>query len=181
VFHTTLPSGLRIDAYELGGPPSTEPLVFVPVSDVSQGQILSEHEIERKQVFTNNAFFDAMTFGMKTEFGGSELIARGACKTNDELNPDLPGSIIIEVVSGDEIIFTVDAGDCSPITNLQGLWSYEQDWILEYANVATTLNESENTVSSEVTGHLVKNGVLLNGQYSYDEIFGFQLLKDRPF
>jgi hypothetical protein len=40
---------------------------------------------------------------------------------------------------------------------------------------------TENTTFSRATGHLVKNGVLLNEQYSFDEVFGFQLMKGNPF
>lgn len=44
-----------------------------------------------------------------------------------------------------------------------------------------TLNESESTVHSSAVGHLVRNGVLLNESYGYDEAFGFQLLNGKPF
>jgi hypothetical protein len=64
---------------------------------------------------------------------------------------------------------------------LRGLWSNNQDWILEYAYISQVLNEAENSASIEFTGHLVKNGVVLNEQYSYEEAFGFQWIQGKPF
>ena len=181
VFHTTLPSGLIIDAFELERPPTLEPLVFVPISDNTQDQILADHEKDREQSFPDNSFYDGTAFCMDTKFGESELIACEECKIYDEQQPGSAGSATIEVVLRDEVLYTADAGDCGPITNLQGLWSYDQDWVLEYADITMTFDEAENSVYSDVTGHLVLNGSLLNERYSFQEIFSFQLLKGKPF
>jgi len=180
-FHTTLPSGLCIDAYELEGPPSTEPLVFVPVSGYSQEQVLENHAEERKLQFPDNTFLDGTMFGMKTGFNGRELIARGEYIASTESDPELPASVAIEVILDDEVVYSADAGNASPLTPLQGLWSYNQNWVLEYAYVTMTYNETENTEISSATGYLVKNGVLLNEQYFFDEVFGFQFMKGKPF
>ena len=179
--HTTLPSGLSIDAYELEGPPSTDPLVFVPVTDYSQQQILAIHDDDRKLRFPDNTYFDEMSFGMSIQVGDRELTAREEYLTIDEDNPGSPASAAIEVKLDDELIYSADAGDFSPLNPLRGLWSYNEDWILEYAAVTITYNETENTATSDAPGHLVKNGVLLNDQYSFDEIFGFQLIDNKPF
>jgi hypothetical protein len=179
--HTTLRSGLSIDAYELVGPPSTEPVIFVPVSDLSQEQILALHAEARNQQFPDNSFYDEMTLNRIIQLDHRELIARQVISTSTEVRPDLPESISIEVLFDDEVIYTVDAGDSSPITPLRGLWNSDEDWVLEYSIVTETYNEAENTAHVEILGHLVKNGVLLNEQYSYDEIFSFQFLKGKPF
>jgi len=179
--HTTMPSGLGIDVYELKGPPGTEPLIFFPVSDQSQEKILAVHNEERKQMFANNSFFDAMSFSMKIQYGESELIAHEKYTAYDEPNSGSLASALVEVILDGQVIYTADAGEGSPLTPLQGLWSSNQDWILEYAFIKVTYNEKENSASSEATGHLVQNGILLNEQYNYDEIFGFQLLNEKPF
>ena len=177
-FHTTLPSGLSIDAYELEGPPSTDPLVFVPVTAYSQEQILAIHDGDRKLRFPDNTYFDEISFGMSIQVGDHELIAREEYSTIDEDNPGSPASAAIEVKLDDELIYSADAGDISPLNPLRGLWSYNEDWVLEYALVTITYNETENTATSDAPGHLVKNGILLNEQYAFDEIFGFQLMKN---
>jgi hypothetical protein len=178
-FHVTLPSGLSINAYELEAPPSTEPLVFVPISDYSQEKILANHADERKLQFPDNSFFDEMKFGMKTKFNGRELIALEEHIISTDINS--PASVVIEVMLNDEVIYSADTGNTSPVTSLQGLWSYDQDWVLEYADVTVTYSETENTASSIATGHIVKNGVSLNEQLSFAETFGFQLMSGKPF
>jgi hypothetical protein len=143
-FHEKLLSGLNVDTYKLEGPPSTEPLVFVPVSGYSQEQILTIHEEDRKLQFSDNIFFDEMNFGMKTEFDDRMLIAREEHTISTEADPGSPASVVIEVMLDDEVIYSTDAGDMSPLTPLQGLWSYNQNWVLEYANVTITYSETEN-------------------------------------
>lgn len=180
-FHTTMPSGLNIDAYELEAPPSTEPLVFIPAGDKTQDQILAAHEEQRKERFLANSYYEAMSFSMKTQLGEQELIAHEVYTPHDEPKGGSLASASIEVVLDNEVIFTADAGQASPITPLRGLWSYDRNWVLEYANITETYDEEENTAFSTVIGNLIKNGISINQQYSYDEVFGFQLMNNKPF
>ena len=175
-FHTILQSGLNIDVYELEENPLTEPLTFVPVGGKqSQVQILALHEKERKQWFPDNSSFVARNFEQKIQFGDKELMARHVT------NPNLLSSASIEVMLDEEVVYIADTGDVSPINPLRGLWSHNENWFLEYANITVTYDESENTAFSDAIGHLVKNGVLLNEQYSFEEAFGFQLMNGKPF
>jgi hypothetical protein len=183
--HMTLPSGLIIDAYELEGPPETEPLTFTLVSDKSLEQILAMHEEDRKQRFADISFIDnaytgAMSFGMKVQFGESELVAVEKYTKPDEAKPDSLATGTVEVFLNDEVIYSVVPRDGNPVT-LRGLWSSNQDWILEYAYISQIFNEVENSASFDFIGHLVKNGVSLNEQYSYEEAFGFQWMQGKPF
>ena len=182
--HMTLPTGLIIDAYELEGPPETEPLTFTLVSDKSLEQILAMHEEDRKQRFADISFIDnaytgKMSFGMKVQFGESELVAVEYTKP-DETKPDSLATGTVEVFLDDEVIYSVVPRDGNPVT-LLGLWSNDQDWILEYAYISQIFNEDGNSAFFEFNGHLVKNGVVLNEQYSYEEAFGFQWMQGKPF
>jgi len=116
-FHIQLLSGLSMDIYELEGPPSTEPMVFTPVSGKSQGEILAVHEVDRKEWFPDNSFFEKMDYGMKVQYEEGELIAQ------------LKGSDI-EVIFNDEVIYSADTGIMSPIMPLRSLWSYDENWVL---------------------------------------------------
>lgn len=91
------------------------------------------------------------------------------------------GSMCIEVMLDDVVVFTAEAGDVSPISPLRGVWSFEGDWVLEYAYTEMTIEEDENVVYGDSTGQLVWNGDLLNEALQTDEIFGFQLMNHRPF
>lgn len=181
VFHTTLPSGLSIDAYELTGPPDTDTFLFVPVSNYSQEQILAKHQTERVNRFPMNSFFDMGIYFMQTQFENHKVQAHEVYPPRSEAEMNAPGSVSVEISVDDTVVFTADAGKSSPVNPLQGLWSYKQDWFLEYAFVTITYNESENTALSEINGHLVKSGVDLNEVNEYNEVFGFQLINGKPF
>ncbi len=156
-------------------------MIFFPASGHSQEQILALHAEDRMDTFPENTYFDGKSFGMTTQFGVRELIAREEVADAVESQADKPATALVEVILGDEVLFSVDVGDSSPIVPLQGLWSYDRNWVLEYVRITNIYDKAGNTVSSGVVGHLVKNGVLLNDQFSMDEIFGFQLLNGRPF
>ena len=96
-FHIPLPSGLSIDMYELKEPPSTEPLVFLPLLDKSQNQIFAIHEKYREERFDDNSFFGKMDYGMRVPYAEGELVAQMKEST-------------IEVIFSYEVIYTVDTG-----------------------------------------------------------------------
>jgi len=180
-FHTTLPSGLSIDAYELQDAPNIEPVTFDPVSDYSQRELLSIHENERKLKFSNNTLFDEMGLSMKAQCDNFTLLARHKAIPNENSIPGSTNTMFIEVLLDAKVIYTADTGDASPIVPLQGLWCYDRNWVLEYADITLTLDDETNSVRYDAVGHLVENGILINEQNSFDEIFGFQLLRGKPF
>ncbi len=84
------------------------------------------------------------------------------------------------VLQHDEItIFEFNGGDVSPIQPLRGLWVDQEHWILEIAFVTNTTDG--NTVHSNAVGQIYRDGLFLNEQYGYEEMFGFQLLDGKPF
>lgn len=84
------------------------------------------------------------------------------------------------VLQQDEItIFEFNGGDVSPIQPLRGLWVDQEHWILEIAFVTNTTDG--NTVHSNAVGQIYRDGLFLNEQYGYEEMFGFQLLDGKPF
>jgi hypothetical protein len=72
------------------------------------------------------------------------------------------------------------AGDASPITSIQGLWTFSNHWILEIANVTQEIS-SQNEISLDVQGQIIQDGEFLNDRYSYEEVFNFQMMKGKPF
>jgi hypothetical protein len=175
-----LESGLVIESYELRGPPELDSYVFIPVSG-TQEEILEIHAGDRVESFPDISFFDAMNFGMRLPLDGQELTAQVLYGMDNQPGQNDFEPVYIEVGLGDRVLFRAEAGQISPLTPLQGLWGYDGHWVLEYAHVTMNQGEAENSFDSKVTGHLVEDGVLLNEVFGYDEIFGFQLLKSRPF
>ena len=84
---------------------------------------------------------------------------------------DDPLRQIVDLIRGDEIIFSTDAGLPSPALPQQGLWTYEDHWVLEIL-----LAEDEIWM-----GEIFQDGELINDLMGYEEAFGFQLLAGEPF
>jgi hypothetical protein len=175
-----LESGLVIESYELRGPPELDSYIFIPVYG-SQDEILEIHAGDRAESFPDIAFFDATSFGMRLPLDGQELIAHVVYGRDNQPDQKVFDPVFIEVVLGDQLLYRAEAGEISPLNPLQGLWGYDGHWVLEYAHVTMTQGEVENSFETQAVGHLVEDGMLLNEVFGYDEIFGFQLLKSRPF
>lgn len=179
--HLKLTSGVSIDAYALIQLPHVEPLWFSPISDYSQSEIMAIHEGERKLLFPDNRFEDETGYNMMIRFSDHVLKTRNVYFTYPTPQPGSLGTIAIEVLLDDELIYTADGGKGNtPFYNLQGLWQYNDHWVLEHIYVTVTVDEKGNTVDN-VVGQVIRDGVLLNKEYSYEEVFGFQLMKGKPF
>jgi len=174
--HVTLTSGLRIDEYALQDSPDLEPLTFVPLQG-SQQEILSQHEEERSLTFLNNSFFADGHYSMSVDFGGHGLVAREVITSND----NKPAHLTIEVMQGDNVIYSIPTGDVSPLVPLQGLWTLDGHWIVEVATVSQTYDERHNENVFQALGHIIKDSEDLNQSNAYLETFGFQLLNGKPF
>ena len=179
--HVTLDSGLQIDLYELEKPPEIEPLTFVPAAGRSQEEVLALHEAARQDWFPFYSFTDQTRSCLSPLPGDRELAACEEFSLSKDEEGGERGRMTIEVLRDDEILYTGDGGDVSPISPLRGIWEVGGDWVLEYAKITVAVDEAENTAASDAKGQLVWNGVSLNEKDSLDEIFGFQTLNGRPF
>lgn len=166
-----LPTGLTVEEYALEDRPSFEPLYFSPIQG-SQAGVLAKRELERRQSFSDNSFFDHMHFSRRASLHGVELVAY-----EDYNQGGSDGWVTVER-NGEEI-YQISTGPGSPLTSLQGLWVYDDHWILETALI--TRRQEENTVYTNATGRISQDGELLNDLYDYEEMFGFQLMAGRPF
>jgi len=179
--HLKLTSRLSIDAYALIQPPHVEPLWFSPISDYSQSEIMAIHEKDRKLLFPVNIIEDETGYNMMTQFNNHVLKTKNVYFTYPTPQPGSLGTIAIEVLLDDEVIYTADGGKGNtPYYNLQGLWQYNNHWVLEHVYVTVTVDEEGNTADN-IVGQVIRDGVLLNKEYSYEEVFGFQLMRGKPF
>ncbi len=88
--------------------------------------------------------------------------------------------VSVQVSRAGQTIYSIPAGDGSPINTLQGLWAYSNHWALEIADVTEKFSLN-NQISLNSVGLIVLDGELLNERYHYDEAFGFQLMNGKPF
>lgn len=156
-------NGLTIEENEVFGIIDLDSLTFKPVHG-SKEAILERHAAEKGERFS---------FGIEIviDSGGHQYIAR----YDDGAN----GGLVVNLSRDGEIIFQVDPGDVGPIGALYGLWVEDGHWVLEIAYITTTT--VDNGIYSNAVGQVYRDGVSLNEQYGYEEIFGYQLLAGKPF
>ncbi len=174
--HGTLPSGLTIDEYALVSAPSTEPLTYTAIRWTA-GEMHIKHNPYRWDTFQDISYYDDWHLSMATTFQGQKLVATEyytATATYDAFGA-------VHIYKNDELIDKIPIGNGSPVQGLRGLWTYDQNWVVETAYVISIDHPKSNAESTTVTGQIVKNGVLLNEQYQLDEMFGFQTMHGRPF
>jgi len=107
----------------------------------------------------------------------------------DPINGNSPFKAFLGLQAGDQVkvflqqngitVFEIDGGDTSPIEPLRGLWGDQDHWILEIAFVTNKIEG--NIVYSNPVGQIYRDGTLLNELFGYEEMFGYQLIDDKPF
>jgi len=174
---TTSPSGLTIDEYLLKDAPAIEPLTFTPKAG-SQEDILAKHQQERKVRIPNNSILFEGQPAFTVQVGNEELVALESF-TNTVTDQGSFQKVTVQVLKVGQVIFSTDAGDASPINNLRGLWTFSNHWVIEVAHVK--LNLVSNDSPLEPVGEIFQDGKSLNNTNGYDQAFGFQLIKGKPF
>jgi hypothetical protein len=159
----TLPPELSIEEYPLKDrPPVDESRSFTPVQG-TQEEILSKRQSERTKIWR---YADQVLLG-------SDKLTAATADAN-------AGKVSVQVSRNGTAIYTVQLGDSSPIAPIRGLWAYDNHWVLEAAHTIQKFSLS-NVIDYNVWGEVVQDGVSLNRQHGYQETFGFQLMKDKPF
>ena len=174
---TTFPSELIIEEYPLQYAPITDPLTFIPEQG-SQEEILANHQQERDVPSPDNSvLFDGQS-AFSIQLGNEKIIAFESYDSR-VTSQDTSQTVTVQVLNNNQVIFTTDAGDISPINNLRGLWTYSDHWVIEIAYVKLDLASNDSPL--EPIGQIIQDGELLNDRYGYEQTFGFQLIKDKPF
>jgi putative hemolysin len=151
---------LVIENFELVDRPDPETLQFSSVD--GQEFSAADFEISTPFPFTQ---MEGAPLRFSVTLNGETLIA------SQDIQPcEFAGCI--NVRRGDQEIFRTDAGGISPIEPLQGLWTYDDHWVLE-----TNLFLDDKPFN----GQVFVDGQSLNQQNGYQESFGFQTINDRPF
>jgi hypothetical protein len=176
-----LPSELSVEEHALKNMPEIEPLTFVPVES-TQAEILSKHQNERSKHFSDKPLPPEPTISL----GGDKLTAIAdytyAHRTDKGQEVSIPISCSVKVSRNGKVIYTIQpklsAVDATP--NLWGLWAYDNHWVIEVAHV-TEKEIFSNIMYHDVFGEIIQDGISLNKLHGYQETFGFQLMKGKPF
>lgn len=138
-----------------------ETLVFEPIAGTREG-ILAVHEDERVK--------PAIIFTAPV------TIAKDTIHVEEHFNENL---VRIDVLRGNNLELSIDAGVISPIDNYRGVWVIDGHWYLEIAHVEENANDPN--ASYNIWGEIFKDGISLNEVYGFDETFNFQILAGKPF
>jgi hypothetical protein len=176
--HLALESGLQVEEFALTGAPELDPLKLTLRSG-GQPEVFflpSTHLMPPASEINASG-----QMVMTTTLNGEKLSAvlfEASRTTNADGSVSLQEAV--QVMLGDQVIYTTQPSDASPITILRGLWAYDGHWVLEIAHVTNSV-QPDNGISSFVTGHIIQDGVLLNESLGYQEAFGFQPINGLPF
>jgi len=154
---------LTIEEHRLIEAPTLEPLAFKPVEG-SMDTILARHAAERSKIIPDGSMLIDGHLAMRATFGSDTLTA------TEYYSPDSPTGWVT-VMRGDKEVYRIDTGMPSPITGLQGLWVYDEHWVLETAYITP----------DSFSGRLSVDGTLLVPRGGLDQAFDFQLMHGRPF
>jgi hypothetical protein len=175
---STLPAsrqgGLSLEEHALTQQPEAEytQLYFV---EGTQEQILAIHENERSVLATimdHSCTVDGH-FGQCVTLGGDQL----AAWADDPADP--LDAVNMTVTRNGSPIYKIPVGNSSPIGSVRGLWVYGSHWALETAFV--TNRQEGNEIDSQTVGQVSVDGKRLKTQSGYQETFGFQTLRNKPF
>lgn len=177
---TPIPSntGLTIEENEIKGSVQIEPLTFQPVYG-TQDEVIARHARAKLGRYQMSSGLVNNNFVYYPVTGGKQYRVVEIESSGTEVKGGKISNLSIQVLRGDQVIFTTSAGQSSPISSVRSLWVDGSDWYLEIAFVTNTING--NMVRSDAIGKVFKDGVLLNETYGYDEMFEFQLLDGKPF
>jgi hypothetical protein len=172
------PAGLTIEEYPLVQAPGVEPLTFVPVQS-TQAEILTKHARERGNAYPDNSVTSGSQSGKSIQLGGDTITAFTSF-TPITTDRGVFEKTTVDVSRNGRVIYSIPAGDSSPIDAIRGLWACENHWLLEIAYVTEEFSP-QNEISLQSTGKIVRDGELLNDRLGYADAFGLQLLNGKPF
>jgi len=173
----TSPSRLTIEEYPLQYAPIADPLSFIPKQG-SPDEILAKHQQERDVPSPDNSILYNGQPAFSIQLGDEKIIAFESYESS-VTSQGTPQTVTVQVLKNDMVIYNADAGDVSPISNLRGLWTYSDHWVIEIAYVK--LDPASNDSPLEPVGQIIQDGESLNDRYGYEQAFGFQLINDKPF
>jgi hypothetical protein len=158
-----LPSNLLLDEWELTKGSTLDRISFAPVLGTRE-QILEKYQ---------KLYFDIFPSPLIQGYNRMMLHERELI-VNEKIADSK--STIHVFYDGTEIT-QIDAGyNFPPTTNIWGLWTYENHWILEYVSIF-----HDPYGNSYKLGNIIWDGESLNTKFDYQESFGLTAINGRIF
>jgi hypothetical protein len=154
---------LVVQEHALRDAPTTEPWGFRPVEGPMEA-VLAMHAAERADRIPDESEMITGEHAIRVRLGSDELVAT-------EHHGGDPASGWVSLDRNGAEIYRVDTGMPSPLSGLQGLWAYDDHWVLE-----TTYVQPE-----AYSGRLSMDGMQLAPNGNRQEAFDFQMLDGTPF
>lgn len=168
-------AGVTIEENKIIGPIELDMLKFVPEHG-TQEEVMDRHESEKQPCYQLNKIktIDFSPALYPTNGGQAYKASTFLIGENET------AQIWIRVEKDGMKILEEQVGYPTVTETLRGLWiDSDGSWVLEIA--PGYLTGSGDDIRREVVGRLYQNGELLNEKYGYEEMFGYQLLDDKPF
>lgn len=161
-----LPSGLSVQEHPLAKPPELEPLVLIPLDNLDQQQMLSQHAADLQESLPRESYYSLCFCDLRAMQGKNLLetfIDANATHTSKEL---------VGVTRNGKVIFSVINESPGVTSDFRVLATYGNHWVLELAG---------RLAPDVFPGRIFVDGKSINALNGYDESFGFQTIDGRPF
>ncbi len=165
-----LPSGLSVEEFPLQALPQSNPFLTFEPLDESAEAVLERHRMQRQKLLPPLIeISDNLTLSFAIQ-GDAKLTAKATVTNTEQGQQEW-----LDVLQGEQVIYTVPLEHRGPGSLLRGLWATASHWYLEV--------EHARLVNTEITayGDIVQDGMSLSERFGYDEAFGFQLIEKAPF
>ena len=179
----TLPAELSVEEYALQDRPQIigeATISFVPV-EATQEEVLSKRYDERNKPLQDTSSYEDFHLGYSGILNGQKIVARYDETPVTITDKDTFYKGYVQVSQGEKILYAVQTGDSSPVGSLRGIWTYDNYWVLEVVHATVKKGPFENETDFDLVGEIILDEVSLNQRQAYQESFGFQLMKGKPF
>lgn len=169
-----LPTGLVVEEYEIKRYMSElEGRYFEPVHGDMEA-VFVKRENERRHSNPNQILLPNVTGEDKVEvIVGEDRVSVQLEWVNTQEGTAQLSATVIHITRNEEPIYNMDLGPFAVVYPLQGVWVYDEHWVVEAARVIN-LRELPR-------GRIIVSGENLNDKHGYEEAFGFQTMAGKPF
>ena len=169
-----LPTRLVVEEYEIKRYMSElEGRYFEPVHGDME-VVFAKRENERNRINPDRILLPNVTGEDKVEVVvGENRISVQMEWVNTQEGTAQFSATVIHISRNGEPIYNMDLGPFAVVYPLQGVWVYDEQWVVEAARV--------NNLRELPRGHIIVSGENLNDKNGYEEAFGFQTMAGKPF
>jgi hypothetical protein len=178
----TLPPELSIEEYALQDMPQFigESIIFVPVEGTRE-EVLNKHQDERNRLLPDTSSYENFHLTYSATLYGQKIVATYYETPSTITDKGTFYKGYVQVSQGEKVLYTIQTGDSSPAGSLQGLWAYDNHWVLEVIHATEKKALFQNDIDFDVLGEIILDGQSLTQQQESQETFGFQWMNGKLF